>query len=200
MGVHVVVICGEPTAALRAAAADVLLGAHEAGATVRMRTVVSGAAFDDIAPHPGTGFERLASPVLAPATLDDLAWAQGIAFGLDGFLGNVPAPLKEFLDSTVPLWADHQLEDKVVTTFGGSPQPSSETARHTLYQTIYHWGSLVMTGVPDAATYARNTCAERRCAGSKAGRARGPSLARAIGRRLGELAARSAQHHAVPVP
>jgi NAD(P)H dehydrogenase (quinone) len=195
MGVHVVVICGEPTAALRAAAAEVLLGAHEAGATVRMRTVVPGAAFDDIAPRPSTGFERLVPPVLEPASLDDLTWAHGIAFGLDGFLGNVPAPLEEFLDSTVPLWVDHQLKDKVVTTFGGSPQPSSETARHALYQTIYHWGSLVMTGVPDAATYARNAGA-----GGEAGRPRRPSLTRAIGRRLGELAARSAEHHALPVP
>jgi NAD(P)H dehydrogenase (quinone) len=182
MSANVLVIRAESTPAMRAAASDALLGAREAGATVRMRPVAPPMP-DTFNRYDPAGFGQLVAVVPEPVSLADLVWADGIAFGVDGFLGNVPAPLKEFLDSTVPLWADHQLEHKIVTAFSSSQEARSDTALLALFQTVYHWGSLVLSGAVRAGAPAPG----------------GPPSPRELGSRIGELAARAMLPRTVPL-
>jgi NAD(P)H dehydrogenase (quinone) len=87
------------------------------------------------------------------ASLDDLEWADGFAFGSPTRFGLPAAPLKLFLDQTGGLWMRKQLVDKVGTAF-----TSSSTSHGGLEATIlaintvlYHWGSIVMPlGYTDA--------------------------------------------------
>lgn len=49
---------------------------------------------------------------LEEATLDDLRWADGICWGSPTRYGNMTAQLKQFIDTTGPLWTKGELEDK----------------------------------------------------------------------------------------
>ncbi|SHN13249.1 NAD(P)H:quinone oxidoreductase [Halanaerobium congolense] len=45
-------------------------------------------------------------------TLDDLKWADGIVWGIPTRFGNMPAQIKQFLDTAGGLWAEGALEGK----------------------------------------------------------------------------------------
>ncbi|HEV2150019.1 MAG TPA: NAD(P)H:quinone oxidoreductase [Longimicrobiaceae bacterium] len=51
------------------------------------------------------------------ATHDDLRWAHGIAWGIPTRYGNMPAQVKQFLDTTGALWMQGELEDKAAGIF-----------------------------------------------------------------------------------
>ena len=51
------------------------------------------------------------------ATHDDLRWADGIAWGTPTRFGNMSAQLKQFIDTTGPLWQKGELEDKPAGVF-----------------------------------------------------------------------------------
>lgn len=51
------------------------------------------------------------------ATHDDLRWADGIAWGIPTRYGNMPAQVKQFIDTTGSLWANGELEDKATGIF-----------------------------------------------------------------------------------
>src|SRR5918999_988747 len=55
--------------------------------------------------------------VVSEATLDDLQWADGFAFGTPTRFGVPAAQLKQFIDQTGPLWVQGQLSNKVATSF-----------------------------------------------------------------------------------
>lgn len=120
-------------------------GAREAGAEVRVRRVAETAPAEAIDANP-----RWRAFVDAPgdelASLDDLAWADGIALGTPTRFGGPASQLKAFLDTTGGLWFAGALATKVVTSF-----TSASTLHGGLESTIlalnnhaYHWGSLVM--------------------------------------------------------
>jgi NAD(P)H dehydrogenase (quinone) len=54
------------------------------------------------------------------ATMDDLVWADGIAFGSPTRFGNMTAQLQEFIDMTGKLWSEGSLVDKVGCFFTSS--------------------------------------------------------------------------------
>jgi NAD(P)H dehydrogenase (quinone) len=88
------------------------------------------------------------------ATLEDLTWADGIVFGTPACFGNVAAPLKRFLDGALPLWRSAALADKVVSAFtsAASLHGGHESTLLALYNTVYHWGGLVVSaGYTDPA-------------------------------------------------
>ena len=80
------------------------------------------------------------------ATLDDLDWADGIAFGTPTRFGNVSAQLKMFLDQAGELWQQGKLINKVVTAFTSSQTAhgGQESTILALNNTFYHWGSIVL--------------------------------------------------------
>ena len=50
-------------------------------------------------------------------THDDLRWADGIAWGIPTRFGNMPAQVKQFLDTLGGMWMKGDLEDKATGIF-----------------------------------------------------------------------------------
>jgi NAD(P)H dehydrogenase (quinone) len=80
------------------------------------------------------------------AALEDLEWADGIAFGTPTRFGNVSAQLKVFLDLAGELWERGALVDKVATSFTSSQTEhgGQESTILALNNTFYHWGAIVL--------------------------------------------------------
>ncbi len=53
-------------------------------------------------------------------TLDDLEWADGIVWGIPTRFGNMPAQVKQFIDTAGGLWAEGKLEDKATGIMSSS--------------------------------------------------------------------------------
>jgi len=136
-------------AAMAHALAD---GSQAAGAEVRVRRVAETAPADAIASNPRwQAFVDTADDGLA--TLDDLSWADGLAFGSPTRFGGPAAQLKAFLDSTGGLWATGALATKVCTSFttASTGHGGLESTILALNNHYYHWGSMIMPlGYADA--------------------------------------------------
>jgi NAD(P)H dehydrogenase (quinone) len=80
------------------------------------------------------------------ASLDDLEWADGIAFGTPTRFGNVAAQLKQFMDQAGRLWQEGKLADKVATAFTASMtvHGGQESTILALNNTLYHWGMAIL--------------------------------------------------------
>lgn len=53
-------------------------------------------------------------------TLADLEWADGIVWGIPTRFGNMPAQIKQFIDTAGGLWAEGKLEDKATGIMSSS--------------------------------------------------------------------------------
>jgi NAD(P)H dehydrogenase (quinone) len=80
-----------------------------------------------------------------PPNLDDLEWADGIAFGTP-IGGGTPAPdLMSSLGCTEPLWSSGRLFDKAVTVFTDQPEHiAPDTVLHPIYDALYRWGAVII--------------------------------------------------------
>ncbi len=79
------------------------------------------------------------------ANFDDLAWADGIAFGTPVGDGHPAAALMRFIEGTEPLWHSGMLYDKVVTVFTDEPEQfAPDTVLHPIYDALYHWGAVII--------------------------------------------------------
>ena len=95
-----------------------------------------------------------AAPIAAPAELPEY---DAIIFGTPTRYGNVSAQLKQFLDSTGPLWATGKLSGKAATGFtsAGNVQGGNESTLLALYNTMHHWGCIIVPpGYTDPSVYA----------------------------------------------
>jgi NAD(P)H dehydrogenase (quinone) len=122
-------------------------GATSAGAEVRLRTVQELAPPDAIASNPAWAQHNAdTSADSVNATLEDLEWAQGIAFGTPTRFGLVSAQLKQFIDSTGPLWSQGVLANKAVTAFTGcsTMHGGHETTIASLFNVFVSWGSIIV--------------------------------------------------------
>jgi NAD(P)H dehydrogenase (quinone) len=81
------------------------------------------------------------------ASLEDLEWADVIVFSVPTRYGNLPSQMKQFLDSTGPLWSQGKLANKIVTGMSSAMNVhgGQEATLLALYTTMYHWGALVVT-------------------------------------------------------
>ena len=95
-------------------------GARSIGADVRLRKVRELAPDEAIASNKGWEQHRVATQHVAEATLADLEWADGFAFGTPTRFGAMSAQLKQFLDTSGPLWMKGLLADKAATAFVGA--------------------------------------------------------------------------------
>ena len=147
MAPTVAVIHYSATGNVHALAAAIAEGATEAGAEVRVRRVAELAPAEAIAQNDKwAAHATWASEHVELATLDDLAWADGVALGAPTRFGMPSAQLKQFLDQTGGLWAKGALADKVVTGFtaASTAHGGLESTILALLNTAYHWGSIVM--------------------------------------------------------
>jgi len=121
-------------------------GAEAAGAEVRLRHVEELASELLISQNQYWGRHRSQVAEAPVATLDDLEWADGVAFGSPTRFGNVAAQLKQFIDQAGALWQAGKLADKVGTSFTASQtvHGGQETTILALNNTLYHWGMLIL--------------------------------------------------------
>lgn len=121
-------------------------GASAAGAHVRFRKVRELAPDEAIASNQGWATHRLESQHVVEASLDDLAWADALIFGTPTRYGLPTAQLKQFLDTTGPLWAKGALANKICSTFtsSGTAHGGQETTIVNVNTTFYHWGAIIV--------------------------------------------------------
>jgi NAD(P)H dehydrogenase (quinone) len=168
-----------------------------AGAAARLRTVPPVSAQSEAAPQP--------VPASGPpyATLADLRETQGLVMGSPTRFGNMAAPLKYFLDGTSSLWLDGALAGRPAGVFTSTQtmHGGQETTLLSMMLPLLHQG-MVIVGVP----YTERALSTTRTGGSPygashfAGDQKTPTLsedeqvlARALGRRVAELAVRLAR-------
>lgn len=86
------------------------------------------------------------APYVEPRDLDECA---GLALGSPTRFGNMAAPLKYFLDSTVPQWLAGSLQGKpaVVFTSTGSQHGGQESTLLSMMLPLFHHGMLIV-GLP----------------------------------------------------
>lgn len=97
------------------------------------------------------------APGVPEVTLDDLAWADGYAFGTPTRFGTPAAQLKQFLDTTGGLWQQGTFANKPVTTFTSAMNQHGghEATVLSLNNIFYHWGSVIVpVGFTDPVVYA----------------------------------------------
>jgi NAD(P)H dehydrogenase (quinone) len=144
--VKVLVAYYSATGDVHAIARAIAAGAEEAGAEVRLRPVEELAPEMLISQNQAWGRHRSEIADEPTATLEDLEWADGIAFGTPTRFGNVAAQLKMYLDEAGELWQEGKLVNKVVTAFTSSQTAhgGQESTILALNNTFYHWGSIVL--------------------------------------------------------
>ena len=155
---NIAVIFYSSTGTNEATARAVAEGAEGTGADVRIRRVAENAPREAVEGNPAWQ-AWLDGPAqdIDVATLDDLEWADGVAFGTPTRYGNVTAQLKAFLDSTGPLWAQGLLADKTFTGFTSAVNAhgGNESTLLALYNTMHHWGGIVVApGYTDPSLFA----------------------------------------------
>jgi NAD(P)H dehydrogenase (quinone) len=143
---RVAVIYYSATGNVHGLAQAVAEGAEEAGAEVRLRHVEELASELLISQNQYWGRHRSQVAEAPVAQLEDLDWADGVAFGTPTRFGNVAAQLKQFIDQAGTLWQQGKLADKVATTFTSSQTThgGQESTILALNNTLYHWGMVIV--------------------------------------------------------
>ena len=144
-GTRIAIVYYSATGNVAAMAHAMAQGAQEAGAQVRVRRVAETAPAEAIDANPRwRAFVDADGDPLA--SLDDLEWADGLAFGSPTRFGGPASQLKAFLDTTGGLWFRGALATKVCTGFtsASTMHGGLESTILALNNHFYHWGSLVM--------------------------------------------------------
>jgi len=120
--------------------------AKQAGSEVRIRKVNELAPQEAIDQNPAWKKHLQETKDIQPATLEDLEWADALIISAPTRYGNVPAQMKQFLDSTGPLWSKGKLANKVVSAMSSAinPHGGQEATVLAIYTTMYHWGAIVV--------------------------------------------------------
>jgi NAD(P)H dehydrogenase (quinone) len=122
-------------------------GCREGGAEVRFRRVPELASEEAIQQNQMWARHRDETrDTVEEATIEDLAWADGYAFGTPTRFGNPAAQLKQYLDTAGGLWFSGALADKPVTTFTSAMYPDGglESTILALNNVFYHWGCVLV--------------------------------------------------------
>lgn len=82
-------------------------------------------------------------------TLEDLKWADGIVWGIPTRFGNMPAQIKQFLDTAGGLWAEGALEGKAtgIMSSTNTPHGGQESTILTSLVPLLHFG-MIFVGSP----------------------------------------------------
>jgi NAD(P)H dehydrogenase (quinone) len=157
MTAKVAVIYYSATVTVHTLARAVAEGAASAGAEVRLRRVAELAPDSAIDENPQWRRHADAAASIAEASVEDLAWADALAFGTPTRFGAPAAQLKQFIDQTGGLWREGGLADKPVTAFTAAfnRHGGSEATILSLANVFYHWGALIVPpGYTDPVVYA----------------------------------------------
>lgn len=146
MAVKTAIIYYSATGGTHKLALAVAEGAQEAGGEVRLLKVRELAPESAIASNEGWAAHRLETQSLPEATLADLEWADVIIFGAPTRFGLPAAQLKQFIDTTGPLWGAGKLINKIVSSFTSTAtlHGGQESTILALNNTFYHWGAIIV--------------------------------------------------------
>lgn len=163
---NVAVIYYSATGNLHRMAEAVAEGAEKAGAEVRIRKVAELAPPEAIASNPDWQAHVDSTKDVQIAEHADLLWADAVIFGTPTRYGTPSAQLKQFIDTTGPLWQEGKLANKVYSVFvsTGTPHGGVESTVLSLSNVFYHWGGIIVppgytdpvqfeAGNPYAASY-----------------------------------------------
>jgi NAD(P)H dehydrogenase (quinone) len=144
--VKAAVIYYSATGSVHALARAVAAGAEAAGAEVRLLKVRELAPEAAIASNEGWAAHRAATQDVPEAGNDDLEWADVVILGGPTRFGLPAAQLKQFIDTTGPLWGAGKLADKVYSSFtsAGTAHGGQESTLLALNNIFYHWGGIVV--------------------------------------------------------
>lgn len=119
-------------------------GAEEAGAEIRTRKVKELAPDSAINANPAWKKHVGETRNVEVAKLEDLEWADVIIFSAPTRYGNLPAQMKQFLDTTGALWTQGKLANKIVTAMSSAQNThgGQEATILAFYATMYHWGAI----------------------------------------------------------
>jgi len=183
-------------------ARQIARGVEEAGAVARLRTVppVAPVTTTCAPPEPEEG---------APyATQEDLAECSALILGSPVRFGNMAAPLKHFLDNSGALWASGALVGKPAAVFcsGGTMHGGQESTLLSMLLPLLHHGMLIaglpFTQAPLSTTQTGGTpYGASHVAGEEDDLPLSEEekvLAKALGRRIAELAARLSSNAGLP--
>ena len=122
-------------------------GAKAAGAETRLLKVRELAPDEAVAANEGWSKHRLDTQHIAEATLDDLEWADAIIFGTPTRYGLPSAQLKQFIDTTGPLWGAGKLVNKIGSSFCtvATNHGGHETTLVAINNIFYSWGSIIVS-------------------------------------------------------
>ena len=142
----VAVIYYSATGTTYALAKAIEKAAQDKGAEVRFRKVRELAPEEAIASNEGWSQHRLETQDVPEASLDDLEWADAVVFGTPTRYGLPAAQLKQFIDTTGPLWQQGKLGNKIVSSFtsAATAHGGQETTLVALNNAFYHWGSIIV--------------------------------------------------------
>jgi NAD(P)H dehydrogenase (quinone) len=147
MSAQIAVIYYSATGNVHKLAEAIAEGAGETGADVRLRRVAELAPEAAIQQNQDWARHRdETANTVEEATMDDLEWADGYAFGTPTRFGNPAAQLKQYLDLAGGLWFTGALADKAVTTFTSAMYPDGglESTILALNNVFYHWGCVLV--------------------------------------------------------
>lgn len=121
-------------------------GAKQAGAEVRVLKVKELAPEEAIASNEGWSAHRLETQNIPEATLDDLEWADAIILGTPTRYGLPSAQLKQFIDTTGPLWGQGKLVNKIGSSFTSiaTAHGGHESTLLAINNVFYSWGSIIV--------------------------------------------------------
>jgi NAD(P)H dehydrogenase (quinone) len=121
-------------------------GARAAGAEVRLRKVHELAPDEAIKTNQGWAAHRLETQDVPEPALADLEWADAFIFGTPTRYGLPSAQLKQFMDTTGPLWVAGKLVDKVFSAFTSTAtmHGGQESTILALNNVAYHWGAILV--------------------------------------------------------
>ncbi|MFI6284555.1 NAD(P)H:quinone oxidoreductase [Streptomyces sp. NPDC051018] len=144
--VNVSVIYYSATGTVFALAKAAATAAEKLGAEVRLRKVPELAPAEAIAANAGWSAHREVTQHVREATHDDLSWADVFLFGAPTRYGLPASQMKQFIDTTGPLWAEGLLADKVASSFTATStrHGGQESTILALNNTFYHWGCVIV--------------------------------------------------------
>ncbi|HEU5140589.1 MAG TPA: NAD(P)H:quinone oxidoreductase type IV [Bacillales bacterium] len=132
-------------------------GAKEVGAEVKVVKIPELAPMEAIESNPAWKRNHEATQDIPEATLDDLEWADAYIFSIPTRFGNLPAQMKQFLDTAGGLWFQGKLVNKVASAMSSAQNPhgGQEQTIMALYTTMMHWGTIIAApGYTDDSIYA----------------------------------------------
>ncbi|MCF6409781.1 NAD(P)H:quinone oxidoreductase [Pseudalkalibacillus salsuginis] len=131
-------------------------GGKAAGAEVKVLKVPELAPREAVESNPAWQAHLEETKDVPEVRLDDLDWADAMIFSMPTRFGNLPAQLKQFLDTTGGLWFNGKLVNKVVSgmSSANNPHGGQEATVKALYTTMMHWGAIIAApGYTDPVTF-----------------------------------------------